>query len=97
MKTVHRYVMRVDGYAHAFDLTGPVVHVGMHHDAVNFWALAGVEARRERTFQVYGTGFDVPDGATYVGTAIDEAAAADVTIIGELVWHLFEHGPAVTE
>jgi len=33
-----------------------------------------------RKFRIFGTNHDIPDGYTFVGTAI----------CGELVWHLFE-------
>ena len=34
----------------------------------------------KRTFRVFGTGHEIPDGSVYVGTCMDR----------EFVWHLYE-------
>ncbi|KAB2347363.1 DUF7352 domain-containing protein [Actinomadura rudentiformis] len=50
---------------------------------VDFWTLHDDGAQElKRTFQVFGTGHDLPDGARYWGTT---ARTED-----GLVWHLFE-------
>lgn len=54
---------------------------------VEFWAEHDPDAYTEepRTFQVFGTGQPLPDGAAWVGTC-------DRTPEG-LVWHLYEVAP----
>lgn len=89
-----RYLVPVDGKAYAFDLDHNPVHVAYRFEAtagecVEFWAehSDGDHDRGPRTFQVFGTGHPLPDGARWIGTC-------DRTPDG-LVWHLYEvHGAA---
>lgn len=95
---VFKYAIPVDGEDHAVEMgNGPIWHVAslipsdlLHAMSsfsrgtiryVNFWAQSPTEPCR-RVFRVFGTGFDIPDGYEYRGTAI--------TAEGALVWHLFE-------
>lgn len=86
-----RYEVEVNDEPQTLDVQGSVLHVaairekgeaiGTHK--VEFWAEGDPNKRGEqRTFQVFGTGHQIPDGAVWRGTA-------DRTPEG-LVWHLFE-------
>lgn len=57
--------------------------IGMQGHEVVVWAETPVDGDPftvTRRFRVIGTGFDVPDSGTYIGTAFD----------GPYVWHLYE-------
>lgn len=80
---VYRYEVKVDGYWHNFELSGPIVHVASRNgatDVVHFWALANVGTPFTAKLRVFGTGHEVPEDTVYRGTAIAEP----------FVWHLFE-------
>lgn len=84
MRTIYRYSVPVDLRAHIVELTGEILSVGCRDPRfVEFWAEHD-EAVQEisRTFQVFGTGHDLPHDARYVGTA--------VTPNEVFVWHLYE-------
>jgi hypothetical protein len=50
-------------------------------DDVVLWAEVDTTTDREhRTFRVFGTGFEIPEGSTYINTFFD----------GPFVWHLYE-------
>lgn len=65
-----------------------ILAVGMQYDSqyledvVVFWAYCedGVPNGAPRTFQIVGTGWEVPEGAIHRGTVQN----------GSLVWHLME-------
>lgn len=90
MKTIYRYEVPIDDQPHTFELTGFPLRVeansrgeGLSGDwYAEFWAEHKPEGRRfEMTFQVYGTGHDVPDHAIYHGTTQRRNG---------LVFHLYE-------
>lgn len=56
--------------------------VGMQDGAIYAWAEnpGGEPLNVPRTFRVIGTGWDVPDPGTYLGTVFD----------GPFVWHVYE-------
>lgn len=50
--------------------------------ALSFWAVVDPNAPTEpRRFRIFGTGWSVEPGYTYIGTGFD----------GPFVWHLFEN------
>lgn len=78
-----RWVVPVDDQPHAFPMNGAIVHVASRSvDTVTFWTIDSGGPKRDRTFQVVGTGQPFAEHWKYVGTAL----AAD----GALVWHLME-------
>lgn len=85
MRTVYRYLIPVNDEPTTVVacLKGVIVHVASRHspDTVEFWIDGKKTDTADRTFRVVGTGHPVPDGATYLGTAL--AAMG-------LVWHLYE-------
>lgn len=89
MKRILKTDIPIDDQWHVVE-TADVRHVGQQHDdtTVTFWweETADVRARRLR---VFGTGHEIPDDTTYVGT---------VQASNGLVWHLIEEGlrPTVT-
>jgi len=99
MIQVFRYEVPVDEAWHAYDLNGPVLHVGCRKvDVVEFWAeVHGGVLPVVRRLRVYGTGQPVPSGAAYRGTALTppflsgSAAHGIQVAYGTLVWHLYEH------
>lgn len=83
--SIRRYELPV-GAPVAFDLGGNPLRVEARPDdpgTVEFWAEyhTGVSGFR-RTFQVFGTGQPIPEGAQWFGTASRTPEG--------LVWHLFE-------
>lgn len=99
-RRILRHEVPIDGEPHTLLVQGDPVHVdtrriGVGPDApyrVDFWVegtlsvpnlVSGPETAR--TFQVFGTGHELPDDARYWGTA-------PRTDTG-LVWHLFEVAP----
>lgn len=65
-----------------------VLTVQMQGNQPHLWALVDEREKVEaRTFAIYGTGHPVPDFAgAYIATI--------QTVGGNLVWHVFERGPA---
>ncbi len=57
------------------------VGIGPDSGSVAVWVDLHTDSPRvERRLRVYGTGWSIASGATYIGSAID----------GPFVWHLFE-------
>lgn len=86
MKVVWKYAVPVTGYDVLVTLPkdARIVHVGSQSiDTVMMWCISEeVWATPEkRIFRVFGTGHEIPDDYSYIGTALP---------IDELVWHLFE-------
>ena len=80
-----RYTVPVDGIPCRVELTGDPLALGALAcgAGIEFWAEHADAAEcRVRTFTIVGTGHQIPDGATYVGTAPRTPEG--------LVWHLFE-------
>jgi hypothetical protein len=93
-----RYTVSVDGWPHMLTIGGDPVHVAADGKSdgpgggsdVEFWAEGDMgdgfeklgDGWTERTFQVFGTGQPLPDGAVWRGTT-------DRTPEG-LIWHLYE-------
>jgi len=85
MKTIWKYQIHLGKGNGKFDIPkgGKIVHVACpQHLILNFWV--EVETTNNilelRHFTVLGTGHPIPDGAKYVGTAVDT----------NFVWHLYE-------
>lgn len=81
-KKVHRYEVPVDDEPHEHLLRGDILHVDCRERGiVEFWAEfdTGHKVYR-RSFQVYGTGHQVPIDADYHGTVKDGV---------HLIWHLY--------
>ena len=56
-------------------------HFGMQHGTTTLWIeVTDALVAKRRTFCIFGTGHEIPDGAVYVGTCMDR----------EFVWHLYE-------
>lgn len=84
-RKMFRYVVLVNDQPTTVKLTGDPVAVAATTDsrAVEFWAENDEwNVHHDRTFQVFGTGQPIPDGAQWVGTC-------PRTSVG-LVWHLYE-------
>jgi hypothetical protein len=73
-RRMFRYEVPVDGQPHTFELPGITdvygpLHVNTTSEGVEFWAEHDDDALvTRRTFQVFGTGDPLPDGAAWVGT-----------------------------
>lgn len=99
MRRVFRYQVVVGDRPTTITLTSDPRHVeaerlGVGPQAphlVAFWAEYEDDAGSglKRTFQVYGTGHPIPDGARYWGTTARTPEG--------LVWHLYELGRGVAE
>lgn len=58
-----------------------VVHLAVQNDELHMWTVGPQDGPSEpRTFEVYGTGHDVPGDRAYVGTVQSPP----------FVWHVFE-------
>lgn len=88
---MYRYRVVVSDRPQTFELTASPVHVaadrvGVGPDAehvVDFWAEFDEGALAvPRTFQVYGTGHELPESARHCGTTARTPEG--------LVWHLYE-------
>lgn len=84
---VYRYEVPLDEGVHRFTLTGKVLHVSSYpdyHDRLSFWAehRDGATVGTMRAFKAFGTGWEVPADASYIGTAVDAGLGA--------IWHLYE-------
>lgn len=78
-----RWVVPVDDAPHDYPMNGAIVHVASRSDStVTFWTLDSGGPKRDRVFQVVGTGQPYPADWKHRGTAL---AAG-----GALVWHLME-------
>jgi hypothetical protein len=82
-RKMFRYTVPVDDQPHEFALTSdPVAVAAPQLESVEFWAEYDERAGRTgRSFQVFGTGHPLPEGARWVGTC---------PRIHGLVWHLYE-------
>lgn len=84
-RRILKYTVPVDDQPHTFELTGEPLAVESKYpgSTVDFWVENDDEALDfTRTFQVIGTGHEMPKCSRYVGTA-------QVWRVG-LVWHLIE-------
>lgn len=86
-RKMYRYAIPVDDVPVTFALTGDPVAVAPNGEAlVEFWAEYDQDAgHTDRSFQVFGTGQPLPEGAQWIGTC-------SRTALG-LVWHLYEVTP----
>ena len=85
MRTIHKYPLG-DGGVQGDMLTGKVVHVG--HDPAGqacIWVDGPDDEARWRRFQLRGTGHQVGDNWTHVGTFVE----------GPFTWHVYENPEAV--
>lgn len=87
MRTIYKYTINTARRQTDFHFPkdAEVIHVAMKDDAteinVNFWVEANFNEKRElHKFIIYGTGHEINDGDTYVGTAVGRT----------FVWHLYE-------
>jgi hypothetical protein len=82
-----RWSIPVDDKGKAVTAAGDVIEVAstITGQAVEFWTLSmDADEAKPRTFRVFGTGQEVPDGWFHRGTAPRTPTG--------LVWHLFERG-----
>lgn len=86
-----RYEIFVEDGPQTVNLQGPVLHVAasrgggewVTRPVVEFWAEGDPSRRGEQcTFQVFGTGHRLPEGAVWRGTTARTPEG--------LVWHLYE-------
>lgn len=88
MRKMFRYVVPVDDEPHDIEMTdygmvsNPAFVYAGDHSYVEFWALDDASERPiTRTFQVFGTGQELPQNADFIETCQRENG---------LVFHLFE-------
>jgi hypothetical protein len=82
-RKMFRYAVPVDDQPHTIALThGPVAVASPELAWVEFWAEHTEGATQaDRTFQVFGTGQPLPEGAKWIGTC---------PRVSGIVWHLYE-------
>jgi hypothetical protein len=85
-RRMFRYVVSVDGRRHVVPLShSPVAVAAIGPSDVEFWAEHTEGAPQVgRAFQVFGTGWPLPDDARWIGTCARTGEG--------LVWHLYEIG-----
>lgn len=83
MKTIYRYEVPIGDPVKIW-IGGDPRAVAATSRTVEFWAERDIDGRRlrERTFQIFGTGHDIPATAKYWGTTPRTPDG--------LVWHLYE-------
>ena len=89
-RCMYRHRVIVNGLPQKIGLGGDPLHVEAARvwvgadaqHAVDFWAESAGEGAAVRTFQVFGTGHPLPDGARYWGPTARTSEG--------LVWHLYE-------
>lgn len=82
MRTVHKFQLYVTETVQTLKIpVGSIIrHVG-RQDFICLWVEVDSDAAQvERSFRVFGTGQQIPDGFVYVGTAHDDP----------FVWHVYE-------
>jgi hypothetical protein len=78
---IYRHQVPIDDDWHVLRLSGAVLHVASRcPGAVDVWALHTGGFEVARTLRVFGTGHSLPEGLSYIGTAIAEP----------FVWHVME-------
>lgn len=83
-REIYKYRVSVNDAWHEFEIPSParIIHVASQGPGVvSLWAEIDNEGENTaRSFRIYATGQGIPDGAAYVGTALD----------GMFVWHVYE-------
>lgn len=84
VRAMYRYEVPIDDAPHTIALSHDPVAVApvAAYFAVEFWAESCASRAVERSFQVFGTGHPLPDGARWVGTCARSPEG--------LAWHLYE-------
>jgi hypothetical protein len=84
-RAIYKYAVPVDDEWHEVSIHGParVLHVDCQDDygTVYLWAEVDIEGTGDtvRNMRAFATGQAIPDGASYVGTALT----------GPFVWHVY--------
>lgn len=97
---VYKYQIPVNDQDHIFHLgiEAEIVHVDLqdHADVVVMWVLHNDQEpiQEPKAFRVFGTGHQIPDEYTYVGTTLYRTVKnshwESASIQSPLVWHLFQ-------
>jgi hypothetical protein len=82
VRRIYRYEVPVDDRPHTVQAGPPLRVEARDVSTVEFWAEDFDGFEPSRTFQVFGTGHDVPPTARWCGTTSRTPEG--------LVWHLFE-------
>ena len=84
-KQIWKYEINIGKTKRDIPSNATILSVGLQGNNICVWALVDTEARTsERTFYVYGTGWDIEESVEYlscIGTVQDNNG---------LVWHVFE-------
>ena len=82
MKTVWKYQLANFNPLQArISVESKIVHFAMQNQVPTVWVeIVSDGALPLRTFEIFGTGHEIPDYAKHVGTVQD----------GQFVWHLYE-------
>lgn len=87
MKTIYRHEIPIDDQPHLIEAfggisaTGAILFKGLN-GYYEVWAENDPELNREISFQVYGTGHEIPDNSIYWSTSLRHSTG--------LVFHLYE-------
>lgn len=83
MKTIYKFALAEITNTIMMPSNSKILHVASQNNHAHLWVLCDPsEPNFERTFCIFGTGFDIPeDKYTYLGS---------VHTSDEFVWHVFE-------
>ena len=86
MKTIWKWEISLGNGTATMPVGAEILTVQMQNGEPQMWAIVDPTARtHHRNFHVVGTGHEVPERATYIGTYQQPELG--------LVWHLFEIEP----
>jgi hypothetical protein len=82
LRKVYKYPIHLTAENHLkVPIGGVVRHVNMQDDQMCLWIEVDLSKDSEfRTFGVFGTGHQIPEGWFYHGTVLD----------GAFIWHIYE-------
>lgn len=91
MRTIWKYPLPKPGQSIAIAMPAAArfIHVALQGGAAMLWVEVLAETKAfHRKFWCFGTGWEIPDGLTHIGTVIDA---------GGFVWHFYNEPLEVPE
>lgn len=89
-RRIYKYALPLPGETYRLPANITPRHVALQHDKPCLWAEVDIDAEPSNdriTVYCIGTGFDIPDGLTYIGTVQQHG----------FVWHFYTLPPNTVE